>query len=229
MEIRGSIIILVYSTSKDQFEMTINCIKSIRQFDTISEILIINNGSSWFDQQSLAPLVSRVVSLPINLGFGFANNLGARVAKNEILLFLNNDTIWEENILRKLIVDKAEFISGASGAKLRFENQVLIFDQSDNKNFDYIEGWCLLVKKVLFNKLNGFDEVFGLVFSEDADFCLRAKYQFKIPLIVVPCQIQHLRGQTVSKLSLADLNRKNSQLLTKRWGKYFRGRRNEEK
>ena len=180
-----SIVIPVYSLTKKLFDITLNCLKSIRKFNTNYEIIIINNASPFFLPNELKNYVNRIVNLPFNSGFSFANNLGARIAKGNYLLFLNNDTIWEEDIVKKLLVDKEEFISGASGAKLKLENGVLVFHRWSMTDFDYIEGWCMFMKKSTFFKLGGFDETFGLAYSEDSDLCLKAKFIYKIPLIVV--------------------------------------------
>ena len=221
---KSSIIIPVYSANESLFDMTINCVDSIRKFDTSSEIIIVNNASKYFYSEPLRKYVDRIINLPSNLGYGHANNLGARISKYETLLFLNNDTIWHENIIEKLIVNKKEFISGAAGAKLKWENNLLTFSHCCNEDFDYIEGWCLLTTKFTFYRLGGFDvDTYGLVFSEDADLCFRAKFRFNIPLVVAPCKITHLRAQSVPYLPERDiLYKRNAQLLTKRWGDYFK-------
>ncbi len=75
------------------------------------EVIVVDNNSTDTSVQLLAtdfPTV-RVHKLPQNLGFGAANNHGAEVAKGEILLFVNTDTIvsptWME-ILAKRVMDE---------------------------------------------------------------------------------------------------------------------------
>lgn len=93
-----SIIIVNYRT----LSLTIDCIKSICSSKTSFsyEIIVIDNNSEE-DVQSLtavAPFI-QVIQLTKNVGFAAANNIGAKQARGECLLFLNSDTRVEENTL----------------------------------------------------------------------------------------------------------------------------------
>jgi GT2 family glycosyltransferase len=96
-----SIIILNYDTR----DLLKDCLHSIPESsqDFPLEILIINNGSPTDTAESLSGLHPQAVvyDLPVNVGFGQANNLGVQKARGEYVLLLNSDTYFQENSLER--------------------------------------------------------------------------------------------------------------------------------
>ena len=89
-----SIIIVNYNTK----ELTLNCIGSIIEF-TINlryEIIVVDNSSCDGSCEAI------IVESNTNLGFGKANNLGAKYANGEFLFFLNSDCLLIENTIKKM-------------------------------------------------------------------------------------------------------------------------------
>ena len=97
-----SIIIVSFNT-KDLLKQ---CIESIYEYtkDIDFEIIVVDNASSDGSQQMVKEVFPTVtlIESPENLGFGKANNLGSKYAKGEFLFFLNSDTIFIENSIKKL-------------------------------------------------------------------------------------------------------------------------------
>lgn len=97
-----SIIILNYDTR----DLLIQCLASIPHSapDLELEILIVNNGSVRDRAASLEGLRpdAIILDLPVNVGFGQANNLAAAKAKGDYLLILNSDTYFLENSLARV-------------------------------------------------------------------------------------------------------------------------------
>ncbi len=87
-----SVIIVQYN----KVELTRQAIVSFRQFHgSEHEMILVDNGST---DPAVAELKTNFPDIQTilnenNVGFGVANNQGAKIAKGEILLFLNNDTI----------------------------------------------------------------------------------------------------------------------------------------
>lgn len=105
-----SIIIVNYNTK----QLTLNCLKSIYEHtrDIEFEIILVDNASSDGSVEAVAkqfPEV-KIIASNDNLGFGRANNLGAKYAKGEFLFLLNSDTLLIENTLLYLF----KFMKGAS-------------------------------------------------------------------------------------------------------------------
>lgn len=97
-----SIIIVNYNTK----ELTLNCLKSIYEHtkDVAFEIILVDNASSDGSVEAIRREYPEVKVIPSdeNLGFGRANNLGAKYAKGEFLFLLNSDTLLVENSIKKL-------------------------------------------------------------------------------------------------------------------------------
>jgi len=135
-----------------------------------------------------------------NKGFGAGNNFGAKKAQGEYLLFLNNDTKVEDAGLWKMVLylDAHKDI-GILGGQLRNSDKTLQasagsfyslprvillllgfqrfgLDSSPKKidKVDWVKGGLFLIRKNLFEKLNGFDEHI-FMYTEDMELCFRAK------------------------------------------------------
>lgn len=113
----------------------------------------------------------------------YARNAGALASSGDLLLFLDADVILPRNFLRKNISQfMRKRLDVAGGYLLSTKNKLfdlLIWDIIANGwlwifQFFYPEafGGCILTKKTLFKKLNGFDET--ITFAEDVDYIKRA-------------------------------------------------------
>jgi GT2 family glycosyltransferase len=111
-----TIVIVSYNTA----ELTIQAIKSIpRKKDW--EIIVVDNAST---DDTIVQLKKRFQSIKLienkkNLGFAVANNQGAAKSQGEYLLFLNSDTIVQDQAIEKML----EFIQqrpdvGATSCRL---------------------------------------------------------------------------------------------------------------
>jgi len=97
-----SIIIVSYNTKK----LTLDTIKSIyrHSHDINLEIIVVDNISKDGSVEALKKLAAKKKNLHFiaekkNWGFGIANNIGAKKAKGEYLLFLNSDTLVQPGVL----------------------------------------------------------------------------------------------------------------------------------
>lgn len=200
-----SIIIVNYNTK----EITENCINSIiSQTKEIKyEIILVDNGSTdgskeYFEKRNDI----KYIYSNENLGFGRANNLGAKEAKGEFLFLLNSDTILIENALQKLyvffnenekkrnigalgclLVDEKLNVNGYGDEFPSCKNEInkymssipiinLFWKKKNNKELlsliddffeiDYVIGADILMRREVFNKLNGFDENFFMYYEE---------------------------------------------------------------
>jgi len=91
-----SIVILQYNNP----ELTKQCVESLQRHCAVShEIILVDNNSVNQDARKLGETLAgiRFVQNLANEGFGKGNNKGASIARGDILLFLNNDTIAEED------------------------------------------------------------------------------------------------------------------------------------
>ena len=98
-----SVIIVNYKTPK----LCIDCINSVleKTAEIDFEIILVDNNSQDDSLQILKEnLGDKVILVDAgkNLGFGKANNLGAKYAKGEYLFLLNSDTVLRNNAINHL-------------------------------------------------------------------------------------------------------------------------------
>jgi len=82
------------------------CLKSLMQvtYKKFEVILVDNNstdGSIEFVKNNHPSI--KIKKLDKNYGFAEPNNIGAKIAKGELLLFLNNDTVADPNFIQEMI------------------------------------------------------------------------------------------------------------------------------
>lgn len=188
-----SIIILSYNTK----ELLLSCLRSINKYLSKSdiEIIIIDNASTDGTKEIIQSSKFKIIENKENLGFAKANDIGAKEAKGEYLLFLNSDT----QLLNGKIIEMADFLKnnksiGIIGGKLLNEDnspqlscgrfygilevmlmlfgaEKLIRKSPDNiTRVNWVSGACLMIKKDLFEKVGGFDESF-FMYMEDMELC----------------------------------------------------------
>jgi len=120
-----SIIIVNYNTSK----LVIDSIESIKKHsvDISYEVIIVDNNSTdgvdllEFQTKQYSSVI--ILKLDSNIGFGLANNEGAKIASGHNLFFLNPDTLLLNNAI-KILSDELDNNQdyGACGGNLLNEN-----------------------------------------------------------------------------------------------------------
>lgn len=197
----NKILISTIIVSYNNLNILIDCIESIKKYNDIGselEIIIVENSPSHEIYNHIKNDYGNDIKVikNINKGFGQGNNVGARAAKGEYLLFLNPDTILVEPIFKfainkfrcndklalfglKLInknfrsnmsyyfIDKHNFIHGQI---IKIFNRLNIFF----KNCMYISGANIFVRKKDFFDAGMFDENI-FMYYEEPDLIKRIK------------------------------------------------------
>ncbi len=158
-------------------------------------------------------------SEPFN--FSSMNNLGARTAKGELLLFLNDDVEPQEPAwLGRLVSWLERPAIGAVGAKLVFPNGAIqhtgvvtwVMDGAGHpgRNMTSSEYWpwlnctrevtavtgaCLLMRRADFEAIEGFDPQFPVNFN-DVDMCLRLRARGLSVIVDTGTVLQHDESRT---------------------------------
>lgn len=225
--IEVSIIIVNYNCSR----LTIKAVDSIflctREVDF--EIIIVDNNSMGKEKMLLIDYCSGknnvvLVQNAENIGFGRANNIGAKSAQGEILFFLNPDTILLNDAISILFQYLKNNISvGICGGQLYDENgnkmhSYSMFLPGIGRDWDtavsgimtkirllgkqhqpfavgYITGADLMIRKSLFYKIKGFDPDF-FMYYEESEMTHRIR---KLGYSIICCpeaKIVHLEGKT---------------------------------
>lgn len=173
------------------------CIKSLLNQSYIKlEIIVVDNASTDDSIKVLSASFGKKITLiesNENLGFGRANNLAAGKAVGEFLLLLNPDTVIADPHALKIMVDTLKNnpkvgMLGPAIEEPRKNKQVLPryrYPSSSHLKYTnkfkqlpgsiaWLLGACLLIKRSVFNQINGFDPDYFL-YGEDADIGLRIR------------------------------------------------------
>lgn len=114
--------------------MTQECIASIfeKTSDVEFEIILVDNASTdgskeHFEKEESEGKIHYIYSCK-NLGFGRANNLGAKYAKGKYLFLLNSDTILNSNVISDFLIfleNNSQYVCcGANLLNIKGENTV---------------------------------------------------------------------------------------------------------
>jgi GT2 family glycosyltransferase len=215
-----SVIVLSYNG----LNFTLHCIESVLSTEYPRfEVVFVDNGSTDGTMETVRSLFStdprmRFVQFDKNLGFAEANHYATSVAKGELYVFLNNDTIVLKDWLSELVhaVMTYERV-GAAQSKLVFLANPrilqtcgqmltplgLIFDvgsgQADNGEHDRIveifsaQGAAIAVKREAYIQVGGFDPLFFSI-NEDTDLCWRLWLSGYKVIFVPRSVVQHASG-----------------------------------
>ena len=172
------------------------------------EIVIADNGSrdpavlGFYEAHRSERFLVDLVAEPFN--FSRMCNRGARQARGEALLFLNNDIeVIEPGWLDEMVECLAFSQTGIVGARLLYPDGSLqhagvivglgeaaghwyIAEKADEpgpmgrlavrQTIGAVTGACMLVTRSCFEALNGFDEIAFPIAYNDVDLCLRARH-----------------------------------------------------
>jgi len=211
-----SIIIINYN-GKQHLE---KCLKSLMQIDYKNyEIILVDNNSnddSINFVKKFYPSVN-IIQLEKNYGFAEPNNIGAKRAVGEFLLFLNNDTIVKPNFISELVkvINTDSKIAICQSFLLKPNEEIdssgdfvdtLGRAYSSRKKVSEVReilsarGAAMLTRKESFFDLGKFDKKFFASF-EDVDIGWRA-WLWGYRVVLVPSSVvYHTGGQTIKNIS----------------------------
>ena len=172
------------------------------------EIIVPDNGTidpqvlRFYAAQNGEDFTAAIVPEPFN--FSRMCNRGARLARGDAILFLNNDIeVIEPDWLTEMVECLSFAGTGIVGAKLLYSNGTLqhagvivglgeaaghwyVNDGADEpgpmgrlavrQTFGAVTGACMLVTRTCFEALGGFDETAFPISYNDVDFCIRARH-----------------------------------------------------
>ena len=212
-----SIIIPVYN----QFNYTWACLKSIKEHSgTIPYEVIVADDCSTDDTAHIENYVSgvRIIHNQENLRFLRNCNHAAESARGQYILFLNNDTQVMENWLEPLVqLMETDKKTGMVGSKLLYpdgrlqEAGGILWKDGSAWNYgngkdpedpeynyvkeaDYISGAAIMIRRELWEKLGGFDELFAPAYCEDSDLAFQVRAAGYKVLYQPLSQVVHFEG-----------------------------------
>ena len=165
------------------------CVKSLQNLDYPHdryEIVVIDDGS----KKAISLPDVRVVRNEVSKGPAACRNMGAALAKGEILAFLDADCVAGQNWLKELVPFFKVINTGAVGGYIegyyhksfldRYENvfsslnmgKRFMMEDKSASSF-YVPAASMLVSREAFRAAGGFNEEMHI--GEDVDFCWRLR------------------------------------------------------
>ncbi len=185
-----------------QVQLTLMCLASIADHAPAMpiEVIVVDDAWNGADAQCLGQVSGiRLIRNETNLGYLHSCNKAAAAANGHYLLFLNNDTEVLESWLEPMVsLFRQRPGTGAVGAKLLNPDGSLqeaggiIWQDASGWNFgrlddpskpaynyvrevDYCSAAALMVERLAFANLGGFDRIYAPAYFEDVDLCFRLR------------------------------------------------------
>lgn len=228
---RVSIIIVNYNNG----DVLLPCLQSVKRWTdpATTEVILVDNASTDGSPAKLAQAFPdyRWLMAGENVGFGRANNLGAKAATGDYLFFLNPDTELLSPTLEPLLAafENKALQVGAAGLNLinefgeadtaagNFPGRLDLLKElfparffpyrlrtkkitNDLLAVDYISGADLMMPRVVFEKLGGFDPDFFLYY-EETELQFRLQKAGYLAILNTAATIKHLCGTPDHKVN----------------------------
>ncbi|MCK4952400.1 glycosyltransferase [Candidatus Bathyarchaeota archaeon] len=180
-----SIIIPTYCEEKN-IEWCLKSIKKQKFEKGKIEIVVVDSNSPDNTRKIAKKFADKIINIK-SRGVSKARNFGAHIARSEILLFLDADTILAPGFITEIYERFSESnIVCVSGTVAGLEKQGIVDDLfkffhynlmnkiaalSAYLGFPFFPTVCCACRKTIFHKVGGFDE--GLAIAEDIVFSLK--------------------------------------------------------
>ena len=210
-------VIIVNFNGKNYLE---KCLESLMKINYEKyEIILVDNNSSDKSIEFVKNSFPSVIIIKLNKNYGFAepNNIGAKNAKGDLLLFLNNDTVVRPNFINEMVevlkkdskiaicqsllmkpngeVDSSGDFIDTLGRSYTSRNK-----ETNVKKILSAKGASMMVKTDSFWDLGGFDKKFFASF-EDVELGWNAWIRGYEVVLAPKSIVYHEGGQTVSGFS----------------------------
>ena len=165
----------------------------------------------------------KVVTWEKGFNYSAINNFGAKFATGDHILLLNNDVeVINEGWLTKMVSLSQREDVGCVGAKLYYPDDTIQhggvivglggtaahahrgLNKNDygfflrlgiTQNLSAVTGACLLIKKSVFDEVNGLDETFEVAYN-DVDFCLRVLMTGRVNVWTPYAELYHYESKS---------------------------------
>ena len=170
-----------------------------------SDTEIIFNPIVIESEKSLFPYIypmSKTIYLEEKFNYNKFMNIGARQGESEYIVFCNNDLEFRTHWFSKLhYFMKKEKLRSASpccnitlGSKIHTQEVFKGYQVGFN-----IAGWCICMKRDLFNELNGFDERVAFYCSDNI-YAEQLKAINEEHGLIINSKVNHLQMTTIKQI-----------------------------
>lgn len=240
--------IIIPSDNKDHIKDTVNDINKKTNYKNI-EIIIVTNSKIIKSLSKVLGMVN-FVKYDEKYSFSKKCNFGAKKANGEILIILNDDIrIVEKNWIEELCgIIKNDPTIGAVSPKLIYDNDTIqyagmvtnvpgligtAFHQRPEKSYEYfnliqsvrevslLSGACFAIKKIIYEKIGGFDEINTPIMHSDVDLSFRLR-KIGLSIIYNPfAKLIHFGHLSIKKIEKKYNKNYGEIYLIKKWGEFL--------
>lgn len=228
-------------------DLVMNCINSIRDKSTYRDIemVLVDNGDLGEARiAALTALGCRFVTYTAPT-FNVARklNLGASIARGDILLLMNDDMeIIAPDWIERMLDHFSKSHVGVVGAKLLYPDGAIqhvgvagnhgspdhvrqgrprddtgyVFSSCAVRNFFAVTGACMMTPRALFNRVGGYTEALAISFN-DVDYCLKVRELGFTVLCAPRAELVHFE----SRSRKAELDPAELVYFHRRWGHWL--------
>jgi len=183
------------------------------------EIIVVDDGSRDKTAETARQFPVELILLGRNRGSAYARNQGASKATGDIFVFVDSDIVIEKDTLQKLgdrlMNDQIDAVTAIyattpSAANLPTEYKNLYCHYVNKNSHGIVSQFstcCGAVKKIAFQKINGFDEQYSCANLEDVDLGYRLTSAGYRCFLDKTIKVRHLKTFTLWSLIKNDFAR----------------------
>jgi glycosyltransferase involved in cell wall biosynthesis len=192
-----------------------------------------------------APMPVRIIANAKNLGFPAAINQGLRASAGKYLVLLNNDAVvtdaWLDQLIALTEMKNVSRPIGLTGPMSNYVTPPQLIERVPYQDMEAMQlfarqwrdrhrgqwstvpklsGFCLLMKRAVYEAIGGLDERFGLGFFDDDDLALRAQQAGFELAIAHDLFVHHFGSRTFvgNGIDAEALLEKNAKQFAAKWG-----------
>jgi GT2 family glycosyltransferase/glycosyltransferase involved in cell wall biosynthesis/Tfp pilus assembly protein PilF len=239
-----SVVVLTYNN----WEYTKSCLFAVRNWSDYPnlEIIVVDNASTDETREKLRELEPRdkrvqVILNDTNLGVAAGYNVGLRAARGDYVILLNNDTYvtrgWVRDLIRPMQLDPQIGLTGPLTNDIGNEQRVKIaygtMEEMQLVARRFVRArlrrtlevgnlafFCVAISRAVLEDVGLLDEVYGLGYYEDDDYCRRAAQANYKLVIVDDVFVHHYHSVSFDALGekAAEQMARNRVIFEERWG-----------
>lgn len=198
-----SIIILSMTTTEELFKISSNCIESLMASESNieMEVILVESNKNFLTSGFVYPDFVKVIIPSDNFNFHKFLNIGIKDATGDYIALCNNDLLFQKNWFSEILK-----IGKNNSEIMSFSPTEHTLNTNFKTNFEIgykiktqVKGWCIVVKKELFNKIGLLDETFDFYYA-DNDYAMTLKSKNIKHALVYKSYVIHLEKKSSDKI-----------------------------
>lgn len=199
MDIKLSVVILSMTNNAELFQMTLDCLESLLSSETevSKEIIIVESNKNYASSQWQYPRFVKVIIPKSNFNFHKFLNIGIKASVGEFVALCNNDLKFHKNWFSEILKVSVDHPNIKS-----FSPSEIFYDKRLESNFEvgykvqlHIKGWCLVVERSIFPRIDYLDELFDFYYA-DNDYSMTLMLHNIKHAIIYNSHVEHLEKKS---------------------------------